>query len=119
MKLLQLLPIGDLDGGWLMELGPALAETFHMPCEVMPRPLDPQLAFHGERQQYHSSELLHHMQRYLTPDSWRILGVTAAAPSLASALANVYAAARKIHFDGMHYRTDIAAEANRVSAAGD
>jgi phosphoribosylamine---glycine ligase len=49
----------------------------------------------------------------------RVLGVTAAAPSLASALANVYAAARKIHFDGMHYRTDIAAQANRVSAAGD
>jgi phosphoribosylamine---glycine ligase len=49
----------------------------------------------------------------------RVLGVTAAAPSLESALANVYAATRKIHFDGMHYRTDIAAQANRVSAAGD
>jgi phosphoribosylamine--glycine ligase len=49
----------------------------------------------------------------------RVLGITAAAPSLESALANVYAATRKIHFDGMHYRTDIAAEANRVSAAGD
>lgn len=49
----------------------------------------------------------------------RVLGVTAAAPSLESALANVYAATRRIHFDGMHYRTDIAAQANRVSAAGD
>lgn len=77
MKLLQLLPIGDLDGGWLMDLGPALADTFRMPCEVIPRPLDPEFAFHGERQQYHSSECLQHMQRYLTPDSWRILGVTA------------------------------------------
>ncbi len=77
MKLLQLLPIGDLDGGWLRELGPALADTFHMPCEVIPRPLEAELAFHGERQQYHSSEFLHYMQRYLTPDSWRILGVTA------------------------------------------
>jgi archaemetzincin len=77
MKLLQLLPIGDLDGGLLMDLGPALAETFHMPCEVMTRPLNPEIAFHGERQQYHSSELLQHMQRYLTADSWRVLGVTA------------------------------------------
>jgi archaemetzincin len=77
MKLLQLLPIGDLDAGLLMDLGPALADTFHMPCEVIPRPLDAESAFHGERQQYHSSELLQHMQAYLTPDSWRILGVTA------------------------------------------
>jgi archaemetzincin len=77
MKLLQLLPIGNLDGGLLMELGPALADTFHMPCEVIPRPLDAEVAFHGERQQYHSSELLQHMQHYLTPDSWRVLGITA------------------------------------------
>jgi archaemetzincin len=77
MKLLQLLPIGDLDGGLLMDLGPALADAFHMPCEVIPHALDPELAFHGERQQHHSSELLQYMQRYLTPDSWRMLGVTA------------------------------------------
>lgn len=77
MKLLQLLPIGDLDGGLLMDLGPALADAFHMPCEVMPHPLDPEVAFHGERQQYHSSELLQHMQRYVSADSWRVLGVTA------------------------------------------
>jgi archaemetzincin len=77
MKLLQLLPIGDLDGGLLMDLGPALADAFHMPCEVIPHALDPEVAFHGERQQHHSSELLQYMQHYLTPDSWRMLGVTA------------------------------------------
>jgi len=77
MKLLQLLPIGDLDGGWLMDLGPALADAFHMPCEVLPCSLDSEVAFHGERQQYHSSEFLQLMQQYVTEDSWRILGVTA------------------------------------------
>ncbi len=76
MKLLQLLPIGNLDGRLLMELGPAIADAFHLPCEVIPRPLDPEIAFHGERQQYHSSELLQRMQRFLTRDSWRMLGVT-------------------------------------------
>jgi len=76
MKLLQLLPIGNLDGRLLMDLGPALADTFHMPCEVIPRLLDPEIAFHGERQQYHSSELLEQMQCFLTRDTWRILGVT-------------------------------------------
>jgi archaemetzincin len=77
MKLLQLLPIGKLDGGLLMDLGPALADAFHMPCEVVSRPLDPEVAFHGERQQYHSSELLQHMQRFVGPESWRVLGVAA------------------------------------------
>ncbi len=77
MKALHLLPIGNLDGGLLMRLGPALAETFQIPCEVIPRPLDPEVAFHGERQQYHSSELLQKMQRYIRDDTWRLLGVTA------------------------------------------
>jgi phosphoribosylamine--glycine ligase len=37
----------------------------------------------------------------------RVLGVTASGPDLAAAIDNAYAAARLIHFDGMHYRTDI------------
>jgi len=76
MKLLQLLPIGDFDGRILMQLGPAMADLFRLPCEVIPEILDPEFAFHGERQQYHSSELLHIMQNYVGPDTWRVLGVT-------------------------------------------
>jgi phosphoribosylamine-glycine ligase len=37
----------------------------------------------------------------------RVLGVTARGSDLAGAINNVYAAAAKIHFDGMQYRTDI------------
>ena len=37
----------------------------------------------------------------------RVLGVTASGPDLPSAIRNTYEAVRKIHFDGMHYRTDI------------
>jgi len=37
----------------------------------------------------------------------RVLGVTASGPDLASAIDRTYAAVRKIHFEGMHYRTDI------------
>jgi phosphoribosylamine--glycine ligase len=37
----------------------------------------------------------------------RVLGVTATGSDLAVAIDNAYAAARLIHFDGMHYRTDI------------
>jgi archaemetzincin len=77
MKLLQLLPIGDLDGGLMMGLAPALADLFRMPTEVIPAGLDPEFAYHGERQQYHSSEILHAMQGWVGPDSWRVLGITA------------------------------------------
>ena len=37
----------------------------------------------------------------------RVLGVTAAGPDLAGAIEKAYKTAYKIHFDGMHYRTDI------------
>jgi phosphoribosylamine--glycine ligase len=49
----------------------------------------------------------------------RVLGVTADGSSIERALATVYEAAARIHFDGAHYRKDIAASAGRVHAAGD
>ncbi len=77
MKLLQLLPIGNLDDGLLKDIRPAIEETFRVSCKVLPVRLDPEFAFHGERQQYHSSEILRRMQSFLTDDSWRLLGVAA------------------------------------------
>ncbi len=38
----------------------------------------------------------------------RVLGVTASGPDLPAAAHNTYAAVEKIHFDGMHFRRDIA-----------
>jgi phosphoribosylamine--glycine ligase len=52
-------------------------------------------------------------------DGGRVLGVTAAAATLDGALAAAYAAASRIHFDGMHYRRDIGAHPTRLKAAGD
>ena len=49
----------------------------------------------------------------------RVLGITGAGSSLDTTLSAVYGAIAEIHFDGMHYRNDIAARANRVNAAGD
>jgi archaemetzincin len=61
----------------LLDLAPAMADTFRLPCEILAHPIDPAFAFHSEREQYHSSELLHRMQGFLTPNSWRVLGVAA------------------------------------------
>ena len=77
MKLLQILPIGNVDDGLLKDVRPAIEETFGVPCKVLPVRLDPEFAFHGERQQYHSSEILQHMQSFLTAESWRMLGIAA------------------------------------------
>src|SRR5437762_216051 len=49
----------------------------------------------------------------------RVLGVTASAASLKTALVSAYEAAAKVHFDGMHYRKDIGAHATGLRAAGD
>jgi phosphoribosylamine--glycine ligase len=55
----------------------------------------------------------------LVTNGGRVLGVTATGASLDAALSTAYEAARKIHFEGMHYRKDIASRVNRVRAAGD
>jgi phosphoribosylamine--glycine ligase len=46
--------------------------------------------------------------RGLETSGGRVLGVTASGADLESAVRNTYAAVEKIHFDGMHYRRDIA-----------
>src|SRR5581483_6168800 len=76
MKRLQLLPISKLDGGLLLDLAATMADTFRIECEVLSKVLDPEFAFHGERQQYHSSEMLQRMQGFVGTNSWRVLGVT-------------------------------------------
>ena len=77
MRLLQLLPIGDIDGRLLRDLAPAMANSFRIPTEILAERMDPEFAYHGERQQYHSSEILRAMQSHVKPDSWRILGIAA------------------------------------------
>jgi archaemetzincin len=53
-----------------------MANLFRVPTEVLQVRLDPEFAYHPERQQYHSSEILQAMQIYRGADSWRLLGVT-------------------------------------------
>ena len=76
MKRLLLLPVGDLDERLLGELAPALQDLFRVPCERIDTRLAPEFAYHRERQQFHSSEILQAMQSQVLPDCWRLLGVT-------------------------------------------
>jgi archaemetzincin len=76
MKKLQLLPIGSIDAQLLEWLAQVLAEKFRVRTEILSPPLDPAFALHSERQQYHSSEILAAMQRYINSNTWRLLGIT-------------------------------------------
>lgn len=76
MKKLQLLPVGNVDLQLLEWLGQSLSEKFRVPAEILFPAVDPAFALHAERQQYHSSEILGSMQRYVTSSTWRLLGVT-------------------------------------------
>jgi phosphoribosylamine--glycine ligase len=58
----------------------------------------------------------HHSGSYHTAGG-RVLGVTACAPDLGSAVQRAYQAVSKINFEGAHYRTDIAARALKANSA--
>ena len=76
MKKLQLLPVGNVDARLLEWLRLALLEKIRVPAEILAPALDPAFALHSERQQFHSSEILYAMQRYVDNKTWRLLGVT-------------------------------------------
>jgi|SRR6516162_4097541 archaemetzincin len=76
MKKLQLLPVGSVDAGLLDWLRQALGEKFRVRTELVSPGLEISFAFHAERQQYHSSEILARMQSLVNQDTWKLLGVT-------------------------------------------
>jgi phosphoribosylamine--glycine ligase len=59
---------------------------------------------------FHAGTKLDERGRFLTAGG-RVLGVTARGATIAEAVERVYAAADRIHFEGMHLRRDIAARA--------
>jgi archaemetzincin len=77
MSRLQLLRVGEVSAGLLQQLREDLARELRVPCEAHPAVLDPAFAYHPERHQYHSTELLARMNAFVGRDTWRLLGVTA------------------------------------------
>lgn len=75
MNLVHLLPVGRIDGGLLEELRVAIPKNLHVRCEILAVNLDPTSAYHPERQQFHSSELLQRVQEYVRPQDWRLLAI--------------------------------------------
>jgi len=76
MIVLQVLRVGDIDTELCRSVADSLSGIFNARCELLPQVLDPTFAYHGERLQYHSSELLHRMHCTVHSDTWRLLGLT-------------------------------------------
>ncbi len=71
-----LLRIGNPDEALVQHTAAGLRDVFRSPVIVLPSIFDPSHAFHVERQQYHSSELLQQMQALVGQSYSRVLGIT-------------------------------------------
>ncbi len=75
MNLVHLLPVGKVEVSLLQDLRAAIPQWLPVACEILPVALDPAPAYHAEREQYHSSEILQRMQSLVQPRDWRLLAV--------------------------------------------
>jgi len=82
MNLVHLLRVGKLESSLLENLCAAIPRSFSASCRILPAEFDPAPHYHPERQQYHSSEILEHIQplmyqQALPKHDGRLLAVTA------------------------------------------
>ena len=77
MRRIQLLALGSVNPELLSDLASGLAGEFLIPCEILTPVGEPSFAFNVTRQQYCSTEVLAALAQHDTPDTWRLLGVTA------------------------------------------
>jgi len=75
MNLVRLLPVGKVERSLLDELRSGISRQLKVRCEFSAVELDPILAYHAERQQFHSSEILQAMHALVRPADCHLLGV--------------------------------------------
>jgi archaemetzincin len=76
MNTVYLLPVGKVDLSILRDLQGAIPQCLPVACEILPYDLDPAPSYHAERQQFHSSEILQHMQPLVRAQDWRFVAIT-------------------------------------------
>jgi len=74
MRILTLLPVGQVERDRLTSLAEGLASHLKVACSIQPDGLDADFAFNPLRGQYHSTEILKRLVQ--NRDCWRVLGVT-------------------------------------------
>jgi archaemetzincin len=76
MRIISLIPVGEVFRGHLETLAEGLTARLGVACSVPGRAVDASSAFHPQRRQYNSTEILKILAPYLSPETWRVLGVT-------------------------------------------
>jgi archaemetzincin len=76
MKILSLVPIGQVERPLLESLCEGLAPRLRVACSIQPDGLDVQSAYNPLRAQYHSTEILKKLLRNPPHESWKVLGIT-------------------------------------------
>jgi len=76
VKLIQLVPLGDVPPYLVDFLGAHLPKTFSARCQILPPQPVPAYAFNIDRGQYSSTQILGRLAASLDPVVWKILAVT-------------------------------------------
>ena len=76
MRIISLVPIGQIERDHLELLGEQLASRLQAACLIQPQRQNGEFAFSRSRGQYHSTEILKWLAQDPHMESWRILGVT-------------------------------------------
>ena len=75
MNLVHLLRVGTTDFSLLEHMRSAIPRSLKVTCEILPFRFDPKPAYHAERQQFHSSEILQRVQPLVRREDWRLLAI--------------------------------------------
>jgi len=75
MKIISMVPIGQIERDHLELLGEQLASRLQAACLIQPQRQNGEFAYNRARGQYHSTEILKRLAQDPHTESWRILGV--------------------------------------------
>jgi archaemetzincin len=76
MRIISLMPVGQVDHALLEPLAEALTRRLNVACSIQPEGLEAEFAFNPMRRQYHSTEILKKILQRPQGKTWKVLGVT-------------------------------------------
>ncbi len=76
MKLLSLVPVGNVPHSHMEILAEGLAPILRVACSIYSQPLEVDFAYDALRGQYLSTAILKRLLKTSAKESWRLLGVT-------------------------------------------
>jgi archaemetzincin len=76
MRIISLMPVGQVDRALLEPLAASLTQRLRVACSIQPDGLEAEFAFNPLLRQYHSTEILKKILQRPASEAWRVLGVT-------------------------------------------